>query len=399
MSDSKTPDKNYDDLKAKLGIRKREAVAAPSASSPTAEPGASPGQPAPDRTPPGGFDLGLEGRSRAPIADVDLGDVSIKSSPGTRWTLVLVALALLAAAAFLGYSFRGTTYDRQIATQQQEDAADLLKRIQALKVGPKGEAIEDVVKEFAAIVGEVHKKVDGAAKADSLTDALLKSLEKDLDRLRNAAIAYVEKGPRLGDIFSKQMFNGEAVRAVLNYNQVLERLYTSALLMANEKGVLVELQTEFEPATLQIPARQRFFRVASIAPEGSYRKGFLVPVTVLTAANGDVLTQVKPVDPPPPGVLPDPNVQPTTQLKVKYDNPKQVGREEDWVDSDSVATYELSGDISEEVKRLVLQQQDRYNALLLKRLFERVADLKRDSDPLDGARKKMIEALTKLGGG
>ncbi len=390
--------KNYEDLKAKLGIKKREVAAPAAADSPASSAGApSSTETTTNHTPPGGFDLGLErGKRSAPVPMVDIkdSDVVIKSSSTTRITLGLLVLLACGGAFGVGYVVQGTAYDRRIELQQKEDASGLLGAVKGIKAGPKAEPLDDVTDEFITAINTVAKKVDDLGSAEVVTPALLKSIENQLEDIRVASITFVEKAPRLGDIFPKELFNGAALRIVLSYDDALEKLYNAAYLMAGEKGVLVELQTELEVSGIEVPPKTRHFRWATIDLKGSPR-GYLVGVKPVLDKDSKFVTQtLAPVV--PAGMVPDPAATPIMQIKVKYDDPKMVGKEEDWIDSDKFVEYELKPDIEEDVKMLVIQQQGIYDQMLLRRLFERVTALRNAAEAIPIARKKMIDALTKL---
>ncbi len=413
MSDQKT-DKNYEDLKAKLGIKKREIAApAPAASSTSSftSGGAGPGEPerSVEGTPAGGFDLGLErgGRpkSQASIdaeraaASLSAGDLQVKTSSATKFMLAFVAIALCAVAFFMGSSMKQTMMDRTIADQQIKDAETILSAIKSIKVGTKGETLEQATDAFIVKINATSKRLDDAQKADAVTPALLKSLQTELDGMRQASIDYVNKGARLGDIFAatKELFNGQAVQEAISYGQALDRLYNAASLMANEKAVLEELQAGFDVATLQIPPKVRYWRWATVELKDGSRKGFLLGCQVQTDAAGKFITQVKAPEVPPGGV-PDPNARATVQVKVRYDDPKQAGKPEDWVDQENLVEHDLQPDIDADVKNLVAQQQGRYSQLLLARLFGRVGDLKSAAEGVPAARQKSFEKLAALAG-
>ena len=126
-----------------------------------------------------------------------------------------------------------------------------------------------------------------------------------------------------------------------------------------------------------------------------YGREYLVGVKPVLDKDSKFVTQtLAPVV--PAGMVPDPAATPIMQIKVKYDDPKMVGKEEDWIDSDKFVEYELKPDIEEDVKMLVIQQQGIYDQMLLRRLFERVTALRNAAEAIPIARKKMIDALTKL---
>lgn len=391
--------KNYEDLKAKLGIKKREVAAPTAAESPSPAAGApSSTETTTQHTPPGGFDLGLErGRqsAAAPLVDIKDAEVQIKSSSSTRMVIAFLILLACGGAFGVGYVVQGTAYDRRIEIQQKEDATNLLAAVKSIKAGPKAEPLDDVTGEFITAINSVAKKVEDLGNAETVTPALLKSIEKQLEDLRIASITYVEKAPRLGDIFPKELFNGAALRIVLNYDDALEKLYNAAYLMAGEKGVLVELQTELELSGISVPPKTRHFRWATIAAKDGSPRGYLVGVKPVLDKDSKFVTQTL-APQTPPGMMPDPAATPTTQIKVKYDDPKLVGKEEDWIDSDKFVEYELKPDIEEDVKLLVTQQQGIYEQMLLRRLFERVTALRNAAEAIPIARQKMIDGLTKL---
>ncbi len=173
-------DRNYEDLKAKLGLKpttpEPEAGAADGAA-------AAPSQEADaDKTPPGGFDLGLErGGTTLDSSLIDVekaaaaittegGDLTVKSSAGIRFLKFILLIVGLAAAFGVGYSVQGTNYDRDIHKRQIDDAVNIKKAISDAKTLGTGAPLNKTVDEHVAAVLAFQQKFEGDLKAPALTD-------------------------------------------------------------------------------------------------------------------------------------------------------------------------------------------------------------------------------------
>ena len=170
--------KNYDDLKAKLGLKTGGAGSERSSD--------------PDKTPAGGFDLGLE-RGAQPLdeseseivrqadqrAEASGGpDLIVRESGGTRmlkWGLVLIAVACAAGA---GWLTRGLNEDRFIQDTQRQHATTVLERLQKLKVSGGETSLTTAIDDHVTVVTQSAKKMASILKAEEVTDALLKKAKE-----------------------------------------------------------------------------------------------------------------------------------------------------------------------------------------------------------------------------
>jgi hypothetical protein len=409
VSDSKDP-KNYDDLKARLGLKKepiKAAEPAPAASSG----GGAVGEPDGERTPAGGFELNLErgGRvmdetevdiDKAAAAMVTEGGpaISIKSSTGMRALVGLLLLLACGAAFAVGYSVKGTESDRMIQEHQLANAASLLKAVKTAKTGNNGQLLHEAVKAYSDKVDATVKHLQSAQTAKEITPAFLESVRGHIEEFHKASIAYVEQGPLLDahSIIGKTVFNGEAVKLLLVYDKALKNAYDAAKMMAEEHVVLAEFKAEFKPKEIKLDSKIRAWRWASITVDGR-PKGFLVGIALVTDDKGEIVYQKKDIVVPVGHQLPAGAATFEWMVKVKYDDPKQVGGEtEGFVPTDVVVQWDLKGDILEPAKKLIAAHHQGYEQMLLRRLFKRVDAVKAAVASLPALHVKTVEKLAEL---
>lgn len=423
MSDDSKNRRNYEDLKARLGLKKTTPDPEVPEDLPFApdEPDARVGEPLGDRTPAGGFDLGLERgattmdsslidveRAAAQMAATGGPDIRVRASGGMR-ALVFLLLAVGIAAAFgLGWSIKGTQDDRMIEERQLADAAEIKAAMTSAKVLNGDETLVQVVEDHRALIMEVGKRVQDAKGAQEVTDALLKTVEADLMRLHKACIAYAGKGPFIDSesIIGKRLFNGEAVKIVLDYERALQALYRVSVNMATEDAVLNEFRGTFDPAAVRVPQTMRTWRWAVMqsteqvdGKEVSRPKGFLSGASFKTGENGELLYRKQPLELPPNAQIPEGQEPPFRwEVSLVYENESHFKVKEGWAPTDVVVSWDLSRAITDQVREQMKVHHGAYRQFLLRRLFNRVTELETAARDLPDIRQKSIEKLAALAG-
>ncbi len=313
MSDSKDR-RNYEDLKAKLGLKKAQE-AAPAAAPVSAEVG----EPVGSQTPPGGFDLGLErGGQEMDSALIDMekavaelssgggGELAVRMSTGTKLLITILALVALVAAAGLGWVSADTRSKRIIADQQQGDAEKLLKAMETSLALPdpsapegKAENLGLVVEAQAALITAAANKIlsqdvlDELAKSRSLPghqmpSKMLERQKKALLELRIVCQIYAEREPVFDakNVIGSAIFNGEAVKAIMDYEIVLRKLLAANRLFANEKVVFDEFQMKFKGRQLVAPNVVKHWRYYETKDKQGVWRGVLLDTRPLLGEDG-----------------------------------------------------------------------------------------------------------------
>jgi len=408
VADQPKQGRNYEDLKAKLGLKKTGPDAADNI-----EGGAEGaiGEPPSERTPAAGFDLGLERGGAvmdSAVIDVDKAanliteggsDLTVKKSPGMRILMIGILLVSLGAAFGVGYAVQGTQYDRLIEERQTEDATTLRAAVTGAKTLKTGDPLTKTVDDFVAVVNQVDKKVQQVLKAKDLTPRLLSSVEAQLRQLHKASATYAATGPFMDpkSAIAKAVFNGEAIKKILEYDALLKNLYYASLAMASEDAIFEEFKAAANVDNIKPASKVRAWRWATVKDKNERPTGYLVGVDLMTNPDGTRKFRKQPIEVPPGRKLPPGAPTFRWQTQVKYDNPKQVGGAADgWVDTDIVVTWDLRDDIGAATKEQVTQHHELYKIMLLRRLFARVAALKAAADPMLPARNAIIEKLSKL---
>jgi hypothetical protein len=403
-------DRNYEDLKAKLGLKKTSLDPADEAPAGAPE---DVGEPEGERTPPGGFDLGLErGGATMDSALIDIekaaarittegGDMVIKQSGGIRALKVIILLVGLGAAFAVGYAVQGTQYDRDIERRQTEDADTIQSAVADAKTLVGGQNLAKTVANHVTLIEETDKKIQEALKADAVTDKLLAALSADLEVLRKGCSEYVGKGPYVNvrSALGRAVFNGEAIKALMDYDAVLKQLYWASYQMGEEKVVLDEFKATVDTSNMQVASKVRAWRWASVKDKEGRPTGYLVGLQLMKDKDGNREYRNEPIAVPAGQRLPEGAPTSRWQVHVKYDNPAQVGgKSEDWVDTDIIVTWDLKEDILEPARAAAGDQHKVYQQMLLRRLFTRVAALKSAGSAAMAARTIVLTKLGKLTG-
>lgn len=440
--------RNYEDLKAKLGLRKTsQEPAAPVSQaedvpfSPTPEIGEPPGE----RTPAGGFDLGLERggttldsplidieKSAARMGAVDAGEFTIKRSKGTQALLIGIMVAGVVAALFIGKRWERIQTDKYLADKQTNDATTLHRAVAGVKLGeePLGTVVDgyvaDVlatkqkVREIMADKGKIpvamldkHQSAYGnlLVALKSPAPEMLADLETALSDFATTTGQYINKGPVLNAelTIGDQVYAATAARAVMKYaNGLREQMYL-AKQFYNAEAKLLEHKSEVGLSKLvlpPVPIRQAF-RIATSKDSEGRRIGALVRVSYVMK---DDKPQYKktPVEVPKGMKLREGAPTHTDQVLVRYKNPEQFGLKdpEAWVDVESIAATEFKVEVDDMVKATVkdqvtaeltaLNQSNRVR--LLGRLMMQLQRLEENSKPIPALQKSTMAILTKASG-
>lgn len=423
MSSGTGDRRNYEDLKAKLGLKKTSPAPEdlPAAASTTATPGAkAEAAPSADHTPAGGFDLGLERGSTGVLRDEDHGkaapaysgggpEVTLKVNVGTVVVKGVLLIAALAAAGVSGYILGRSLYDREIAARQKKDAATIKQKLGEAQVMRDGKPVPlaQVVSDHIDIIQRVGKRVDEARNAPGAvaTPEMLKAVRKELEELQQACATYREMAPRIdiASMLADNIFNREAVKETMKLSEALERLFSASELMAQEKIVFQQFQQALDVSKLDAPSQMHTWRWVELSkPDAEGRpRAFLVDVTYVKDKDGKVEFKKEPLPQPAgaPPLAPGQEAPFKWLVHIKYDDPSKVGGlKEDWVPPDFTVQWDLKRDVTEAAKQLASIQQEGYELMMLARLFERVDVLKAAADPVAAIRTKTLETLTKLGG-
>lgn len=313
MSDSKDR-RNYEDLKAKLGLKKAKAEAEASGT-PLSDAGAGEpvGEPSGSRTPAGGFDLGLErggGRMDSSLIDVekaaaqigasDSDGLSVKMSGGMKALVVALLLAAVAAAAGLGWVSADARAKRLIEDQQVEDAKTLLAAVETAQALPrpdskdKPEPLAGFVRNHADLIGDTAKALLTREMMDDLalahqqpgyrmSEGLMKAGVTQLQVLAKACDVYASRHALFepSSVLGDSVFNGAAVKAVIAYGDSLRKLSDASRQFADERVVFAEFAMGAPGKYAAHPSLQRVYRVWE-APKG----GHLLPVSFALSKNG-----------------------------------------------------------------------------------------------------------------
>ncbi len=420
MSNGSKDGRNYEDLKAKLGLRKTTP-------DPVVEPAAEP-EPIVaratedrDRTPPGGFNLGLSSagaHSDAKPRDLEkealaraqaAGGVGAIAEPsmGLKIAKLLLVIGTSVIAGFIGWSARHATDNKEIETKQKTDAQFLKDKLQnaAVTVQGKTQPLLEVIKRHSTLIDETAKKLEVVRnelkKVTEMSPELLKKTQADLEPLVKACQLYVDSFVRLDteEVLRQGIFNIDALKEYLTFAKVVEDLYIASRMMAQEKAVTDELIARYDPKKLQVSERPRFWQMASVMADEKERRriGILVPVQVESDAAGKPVF-VKDAPPAPPAGQPAPPTpaDPVWKVKVTYENAKQVGKESDIVSTDMLVFKDLKNDITEAVREAMGKEQDLYKALLILRELDRVDQLRMAAAPVVTSHKQAMDKLTKL---
>jgi hypothetical protein len=440
VSDDSNKRRNYEDLKARLGLKKADL---PPASSGGSDVEGDPiGQDPGDRTPPGGFTLGLERGGReldSALIDVDKAAsrmtseggaaLRVKASFATR-VLIFILLIVGAAVAFgFGYQVQKAQYDNVIADRQQADGEALLKAVEGSVVIGGSQPVTEAVDAFSALVEQTSqgwfcKTTGGTSEEGScncpegtefnpevgcvneqglttarvaVTDEVLAALAPDLKAIQEAAVAYVTN-PAVIDLrntLGKHVFNADALKLVIEYERILSELHWQASLIAQEDVVLGEFERVVSPDSVEVPSVVRSWRYA-IRKVDDRPTGFLVKVSYVLDDEGKINLRQVPIEVPEGFRLPEGAPTHRWEVEVKYDNPALFGTEQEFVETDNLVEWDLKDEVAPLVQQSVSSHDRTYRTLLLKRLFDRVAALKATARRVATARISVLERLQAL---
>jgi hypothetical protein len=411
-------DRNYEDLKARLGLKKSEASGAPKA-----EVGIDPkvgddssqdtiGEPPGERTPPGGFDLGLErGGGILDEASVDIekaaaamvspggDDIAIKKSPAMKLLIVVLMVLGCAAALGIGYQTGVGNTEAEFTERQSDDAAAMKKRLLGAKTGNGTQSIKDAVDAHQKVIDEVAKATAEVRTAPQLTDALLQKVAGELERLHQASIAYVSKNALYNPerLVGSKVYSEKAVQLALKLDNALRTLHQTTLVMAREEAILAEFQTLTNVTKAKMPLVKKEWAFVGTRDKEGRDLGYLLGVEIQRDKTGQPKFRKDPIKVEPGFKLPEgvPNFK--WQIQVKYDNPKQVGGDEGgWINADRIVDKDLRPYLQKPLQQTVEKHHELYKTLVLRRLISHVEAMKKAADDAVATRKKIIEELEKL---
>ena len=409
MSDSKGS-KDYDDLKAKLGLKRPErpsATATGSALEPAARPAAErlPGE----TTPPGGFDLGLHRGQKAQLQTDDEieraadaraatagGEFVLRQGAATRVAkLVLIGLLLIASGAVGFYGSR-TMMAHQIVRREKRDAFRINKKFRDALVRNGDVRLKKAVTEFVKTVQTLHKKLPAGRDLTKLTPDEAKKAKPELIAIHKACEDYVAHGALLDakSILPTEIFNAAAVKPLMNLDEVLAKLHFAAMAMANEGTVFGALAEEFTVPKAEVPDVVRTWEMWPWmkGDDKEPAKGFLRPVELETEKDGKV--KYLPPEAPLPKDAPPEAVEKRRKefadewrVRLKYVKP-QKEEEGKWftVAARFVTNVNLKNVVEPyaqaTVEKVVTQDRDKYGVLLLLRLMGRVDEVVSTAEPV-----------------
>jgi len=430
--------RDYDELKAKLGLKAEKKPASVS-----------------DKTPPGGFDLGLErGASELeeqPAVDaikgVVAGDEAVVRSGGSRFLTFMLVFVGMALAGAVGYWVNKTQDNRLIADKQTQDASSLLNNVQGLAVTggtctaistpcdthgdcgdgycldgscndlthgvgfcedknacaekcPEGMACECTNRMDAAIYRYVHsiQKTHRSAEAmmsrmrnkDTITDVQYKALDSSLQTLQAESAAYVKKQPRIfaKTFLSDAVFNGEAVKVVVQLAASMDVLFNAAQVMANEDIVFKQFQTIFDPTRVEAPTRMKEWKIATIADKEGRPFAFLAGISLRRNKEGKVIIRAVEAS----GGRRSSSARKRYEAAFEYQEDrfkKAAGCDKpenkelcSWSPTDLVVEWDLKDDLRASLREEVTKHHDGYRKLLRFRLMTRVGQLEEAASPL-----------------
>ncbi len=331
--------RDYDELKAKLGLKAEK------------KPGSSV-----DKTPPGGFDMGLErGAHEISAPDtvenavhtgpVSAGDTALVRSSTTRVLTISLLVLGFGLMTAVGYWWKHTEDNRLYADRQIKDATDLLSKVQQLRVTggtctalsssctaqtecgdgfcvggrcnnlshgpsycdadaacsqdcPKGaeckcaQSLDTALYRYVGAISRANVEAAGITKRlrskEPITDAQYKVLDQKLSNLHVESLAYVKKQPRIfaKSFLSDSVFNGEAVKLVVQEAASLDTLYNAATMMAREDETFKLFQSFFDPAKAQAPTVNRAWKFL----QGS-SSGFFAAIKIIQGEDGKPITR------------------------------------------------------------------------------------------------------------
>jgi hypothetical protein len=387
-------DQNYEDLKAKLGLK------SPSATQ----------QSDPDLTPAGGFDLGLqksaseldsgeeiERQADQRASELEGPDLVVRESAGTRQTKYILVLVSVVLALGAGYAVKGVLYDRDIEGRQQTDAKDILNRIQSIKAVGLEQKLISVVDEHVEIVVNLAKKLDTVKQAKKITDALVKKVRADTEALIVQCRKFVKAGPSIDpkDMLKDSVFNGQAVREFLKLSKALNALYYASLAIAQEDGLLAEFEMKYDPESVVADSYIRAWRWAQWTdPEGRSR-GHLVGVTIQKDDKGKIIFRKEEVKPRPGFKFKKGEDTFVWQIKVKYDNPKLVdGEAVQFTDTDVIVDWDLKVELTKAMRKKLGQHHEGYRINLIKRVMGRIAALRAAAEAFPPIKARVLKQLS-----
>ena len=411
-------DRNYEDLKARLGLKKSEETSAQTETSGVdiqakdAPASDSIGEPPGERTPPGGFDLGLE-RGGAVLdeesVDIDKAaaamltaggdDIAIKKSPAMK--LLIVGLMVLGCAAALGVGYQTGVGNTEAAftERQSEDAAALKKRLLTAKTGNGGQSIKDAVDAHANLISEVAKATDDVRAAPQLTDALLKKVGDELRRLHQGSSSYVKQNVIYNPerLIGSKVYSEKAVQLALKLDTALRTLHQTTLVMAREEAILAEFQALADVTKAKMPLVKKEWAFVGTRDKEGRDMGYLLGVKIQRDKTGQPIFRKDPIKVEPGYKLPAgaPNFR--WQIQVTYDNPKQVGGDKGgWINADRIVDKDLRPYLQEPLQQTVVKHHEVYKSLVLRRLVSHVEAMKKAADDAVAVRQKVVEELEKL---
>ena len=415
-------DRNYDDLKARLGLKKA-GDANPQGTSGTEQSVQSPvpkqtnespdiGEPPEERTPPGGFELGLERGGtvldeesvdieKAAAAMVSAGgdDITIKKSATTK--IMLSALMAIGCALALGVGYQtgvGST-ENAFAERQSDDAAKVKERLLEAKIGNGGQSINDAVDAHAAVATEVFDATAKVRAAKKVTDEDLKKVESELRRLHQESINYVKKNVLYNPerLLGSKVYSEKAAQLALKLDSALRTLNQVTLVMAREEAILAEFQTLGAAKQKRTPRVNKEWAFVGTRDKEGRGLGYLLGVEIQRGEDGKPLFRKDPIKVEAGYKLPAGAPKFKWQMKVKYDNPAQVGGDtEGWINSDRIVDKDLRPYLAEPLKKAVLSHHELYKNLVLRRLTSHVEAIKKAADDAIAVRRKVVDELGKL---
>ena len=333
-------------------------------------------------------------------------DIAIKKSPAMKLLLIGLMVAGCAIALGVGYQTGVGQTNTEYSLRQSEDAAAVKSRLLEAKTGNGGQTIKAALDAHAATITEVSEAVALAkSKATNngknprpLTDEELKGVEKELRRLHQASISYVKQSVIYNPerLLGSKVYSEKAVQLALKLDGALRTLHQVTLVMAREEAVLAEFQTLAETKKQKAPSVKKQWAFVNTRGEGGTPTGFLLGVEIQRDDKGALVTRKDPIKVEPGFKLAE--GQPTFrwQLKVKYDNPKQVGEKEGWINSDRIVDKDLRGVLAEPLQEAVKAHHQLYKNLVLRRLESHVEAMKKAADDAVALRRKVVEELEKL---
>jgi len=423
--------RDYDELKAKLGL-KAEKKPASSA----------------DKTPPGGFDMGLErGASEISAPDtienpmhmgpVTAGDTALVRSSGRRLLTISLLVLGFGFMAAIGYWWKHTEDNRLIADRQIKDAQDLLSKVEKLGVtggtctafsssctahsecadgfcvsgrcndlrhGPsycdddaacsqgcpkEGEctcdrSLDAALYRFVGAISRAHVEAgvltSRLRSKEPVTDAQYKTLDKKLSELQRESAAYVKKQPRIfaKSFLGESVFNGEAVKLVVQEAASLETLFNAATMMANEDETFRLFQALFNPAKYPAPAVNRAWKFLQGASAG-----YFVGITIKRDKGGQPITRKVEVPAASRRGKDSPQYRELIRyeftdesLRKKFECDKPENKDGcEWSASDMIIQKNLKTDLQPALTEALTKFQGGYQKLLRFRLISRVGTL------------------------